>query len=107
MLIADRAEAAIERLNFLLEDSKLKPVQEGAVRMMLAQALEMAQRQKGISVPENHQAIIEQTRRAVGLGIEADAAARREWPKVTRRWASRPRRSGSTRSCSGSTPLTR
>lgn len=69
----ERAEAAIERLNALLTGEKLEPKVEGAVRVLLGEALELAQRQKRLSIPVNHQRIIEQTKLGLALGIAGDA----------------------------------
>jgi tetratricopeptide (TPR) repeat protein len=73
MLKAERVEAAIERCNLLLASGKLQPLQEGAVRMMLGEAIALGQEQRKLNIRDNHARIVEQTKRAIGLGIEADA----------------------------------
>jgi len=73
----ERGEAAVESLNKILELSKVKGPLEGAVRVLLGEALEMAQRQRRLDLPANHQRIIEQTKKGMGLGIEADAQMHR------------------------------
>ncbi len=73
----ERPEAALEQLNKLLNTEKLDAEHEGAIHLALAQSLELAQRQKKINVPVNHQRIIEQTRLAMGLGVRADADVHR------------------------------
>ena len=73
-LNAGRADPAMEILNaLLLEDSKLQPKQEGAVRMLLSEGLDVFQKEKHISVAKNHQSIIEQMKLAGRLGIKPDA----------------------------------
>src|SRR5690606_34947315 len=47
--------------------------QEGQIRILLAEALELGQQQRRISIPANHQRIIEQTRLALQLGIKPTA----------------------------------
>lgn len=77
LLRQERPEAALEQLNELLdgEGGELSALQEGAVRMMLGEALAVGQKQKKLDIASNHRRIVEQTRRAIDLGIEADASA--------------------------------
>ena len=72
MLKAERVEAAIEQCNLLLATGKLQPLQEGAVRMMLGEAIALGQQQRKLNLRDNHTRIVEQTKRAIALGIEAD-----------------------------------
>jgi tetratricopeptide (TPR) repeat protein len=72
-LSEERPEAAIEQLNDLLLTEKLHPEDKGQVHVLLAEALELGQRQRRISIPANHHRIIEQTQLALGTGLEATA----------------------------------
>src|SRR5688572_21884990 len=54
MLKAERVEAAIEQCNLLLATGKLQPLQEGAVRMMLGEAIALGQEQRKLDIRENH-----------------------------------------------------
>ncbi len=69
----ERAEATLEQLNRLLNTDKLEPQREAEVHLMLAEALELGQRQKRINIPVNHQRIIEQTQIALSQGARPDA----------------------------------
>src|SRR5688572_25807710 len=64
----ERPEAAIEYLNRLLAKEDLERDREAEIRLLLAEGLSLAQRQKKINVPENHRRIIEQTLTAMELG---------------------------------------
>ena len=68
-----RADAAIAQLNGILASRKLARVHEGAARMLLGEAIDLAQQQRHISIPDNHLQIIRQIETAVALGIEPDA----------------------------------
>jgi tetratricopeptide (TPR) repeat protein len=70
----DRPDAALQQLSRILETEKLQPATEGQIHLLVAEALEAAQKQKKIDVPANHQRIIEQTELAVQLGVKPDAA---------------------------------
>src|SRR5688500_8816534 len=72
-----RSEIAIEYLNRLLKTERLEPKFEGAVRMLLGEALDHAQRQRRIRVPANFEQIIVQTNLATKLGIAHDAQSHR------------------------------
>ncbi|MCY2955402.1 MAG: tetratricopeptide repeat protein [Planctomycetota bacterium] len=74
LLKQDRAEASIEQLNGMLNGGKLKPEMEGGMRVLLGEALQMAQRQRRLNIPANHQRIIEQTQRGMALGIAGNGA---------------------------------
>ena len=67
----DRPDAAIERLNDLLQASTLTDPQRADVHLLLAKSLERGQQVRGIDVPANHSRIIEQTRLALGRGVAA------------------------------------
>lgn len=69
----DRAEAAIAYLNKLLTKESLTPEQQGQIHLMLAESIELGQKQLRIRVPTNYANIIEQTRRALARGVKADA----------------------------------
>src|SRR5260221_9407107 len=61
----ERVEAALEQLNRLLNSEKLDRPHEGAIHLMLAEALELGQKQRKISIPANYVRIIEQTSAAL------------------------------------------
>jgi tetratricopeptide (TPR) repeat protein len=73
-LRAEKPEGAIEILNDVLRQEVPRASQTGdrsreaEARLALAAALEMGQRQRHISMPENHLAIVEQTRTAEKAG---------------------------------------
>lgn len=69
----DRPEAAWQQLARLMETQRLPKEKEAAVRMLLGKALANAQQQQKISIPANHQRIIEQTELALELGAKPDA----------------------------------
>lgn len=69
-----RPEAAIEHLNRILAKDKLEKEREAEVHLLLAEALELGQKQKKISIPENHRRIIEQTLIAQELGAKPTAS---------------------------------
>ncbi len=69
----ERPEAAIQFLNQLLTTHKLQPDKQGLIHMMLAEALDMGQKQSKTSVEINYRQILEQTRLAVSMGVQADA----------------------------------
>jgi tetratricopeptide (TPR) repeat protein len=71
LLKQNRPQAAIEPLNALLSQ-KLQPLQEGAARVLMAEAIEQWQKQKKISIAANHHRIIENTKLGLSLGIEPD-----------------------------------
>ncbi|MGD0463225.1 MAG: tetratricopeptide repeat protein [Tepidisphaeraceae bacterium] len=70
----DRPDAALQQLSRILETETPQPASEGQIHLLIAQALEAAQKQKKIDVPANHQRIIEQTELALQFGVKADAA---------------------------------
>ena len=69
----DRPDAAIERLNDLLQAGGLDDSHQSQIHLMLAESLEDGQRQRQIDVPANHLRIVEQTRLALGRGAEGSA----------------------------------
>ena len=71
----ERPEAAIEYLNRLLAKENLERDREAEIRLLLAEGLSQAQKQKKINVPENHRRIIEQTLTAMELGGKTSSPA--------------------------------
>jgi tetratricopeptide (TPR) repeat protein len=69
-----RPEAAIEHLNRLLAKEKLERDREAEIHLLLAESLELGQKQKKINIPENHRRIVEQTLMAMELGAKPTAA---------------------------------
>ncbi|MDB5301575.1 MAG: tetratricopeptide repeat protein, partial [Phycisphaerales bacterium] len=69
----DRFEAAIEQCNKLLASDKLKAEDEGRIHLLLARTLEAAQKSRHISIAGNYERIIEQTKLAMSLGLQATA----------------------------------
>jgi hypothetical protein len=74
-LSQERPDAGNALLNQILTSDKLTPEQQARVHLMLAESIEMAQKQRRIAVPANYSRIIEQTRLAVGRGAQLDAEA--------------------------------
>src|SRR5438552_6730973 len=68
----ERPKAAVERLNQLLATEKLELAVEGRIHLMLAEAIEMKQRQERTSITGFHRQIIQQTRLALARGIKLD-----------------------------------
>src|SRR5665213_1388239 len=66
-------DLAIAQSNKLLATANLKPEQEGALHLLLAQTLESAQKQRRIKNKTNYQTIIEQTKLALADGVQPDA----------------------------------
>jgi tetratricopeptide (TPR) repeat protein len=73
----DRPDAAFQQLVRILDTTKMEKDKEGQVHLLLAEALEDAQKQQKISIAANHQRIIEQTEQALALGAAADATVHR------------------------------
>jgi tetratricopeptide (TPR) repeat protein len=69
----DRPDAAWQQLARILETEKPEKDKEAQIHLMLGEALQATQTQLKISIPENHQRIIEQTELALEMGIVADA----------------------------------
>lgn len=73
----ERADAALAQLNKILTTEKLDTEHQGKVHLLLAESLEMGQKQLKVSVPANHRRIIEQTRLAMARGVKLDALSYR------------------------------
>jgi tetratricopeptide (TPR) repeat protein len=73
LLEQERPEAALDGLNSILRTEKLDAPTQGTIHLMIAESLEMAQKQRRKSVPENHRRIIEQSRLALGRGVKPEA----------------------------------
>jgi tetratricopeptide (TPR) repeat protein len=73
----ERADAALAQLNKILATEKLDADHQAKIHLMLAESLELGQKQLKISIPANHLRILEQTRLAVGEGAKLDAPAYR------------------------------
>jgi tetratricopeptide (TPR) repeat protein len=69
----DRPEAAADELNKLLGGERLTLENEARVHLMLAQAIEGAQKLKKLDLAANHEKIIEQSRIALSQGVKPDA----------------------------------
>jgi tetratricopeptide (TPR) repeat protein len=69
-----RPEAAIEQLNTLLAKERLEKDREAEIHLLLAEALELGQKQKKLNIPENHRRIVEQTLIAMEMGARPTAA---------------------------------
>lgn len=69
-----RPEAAIEQLNRLLAKEKLEKDREAEIHLLLAESLELGQKQKKLNIPENHRRIVEQTLIAMEQGAKPTAA---------------------------------
>jgi tetratricopeptide (TPR) repeat protein len=76
-LSQDRPDAALEQLNKILDTERLQRDSEAQIHLMMAQALEAAQKQLRISIPANHERIIEQTQLALAQGIKPDGEIHR------------------------------
>src|SRR5690349_7635622 len=74
-LSQERPEAALAALNKIVATEKLDKEHEGKIHLMLAESLDMGQKQLRISIPANHRRIVEQTRLALGNGAKIDAVA--------------------------------
>ncbi|CAN5648429.1 hypothetical protein BH09PLA1_BH09PLA1_22030 [soil metagenome] len=76
-LAQERPDAANALLNRIITSEKLSPEQQGSVRLLIAESIDMAQKERHISVPLNYVRIIEQTRLAAGVGAKLDWQAHR------------------------------
>ncbi len=65
----DQPEPAIERLNALLDSSKLTKSNAATVHLLLAEALEAGQKAHHVSLEANHLRIIQQSHLALDLGV--------------------------------------
>ena len=70
LLKAERPEAAINALNRIVLAEKLDRDHDGAVHLLLGQALAALQQQKKISLRSYHEQIVEQTTMAESLGVK-------------------------------------
>ena len=73
----ERGEAAIEVLNKLLPEKKLDKPRQGIVHLLLAEALEVGQREKRVDLISNHEQIVRQTQEAEGCETPLTAADHR------------------------------
>src|SRR5438552_1612776 len=73
----DRPEAAVEHLNKLLASERMETNNEGTVHLLIAEAIEQAQKQKHITIPANYQNIIDQTQLALSMGVKPNAPIHR------------------------------
>jgi len=71
-LAQERPDAANALLNRILSSEKLNSIQQGSVHLLIAESLEMAQKQLRIAVPANYISIIEQTRLATANNAKLD-----------------------------------
>ena len=69
----DRPEAAADQLNKLLAGERLTLENQAKVRLLLAQAIEEAQKLKKLDLPANHERIIEQSKIAISQGVKPEA----------------------------------
>lgn len=77
LLNAERPEAATEWLKKLMTTDGLTPAQQGQIHLMLAEALEMFQEQKRVTIEGLQIRIIQQTKLATARGIQLDGPAYR------------------------------
>src|SRR3954454_17259985 len=73
LLRQNRPEAAIEQLNRILAREKLEKDREAEVHLLLAESLEVGQKQRNTNPPENHRRSVEQTLAAMELGAKPTA----------------------------------
>lgn len=69
----DRPEAAADQLNKLLAGERMTLENEASVHLLLAQAIEGAQKLKKLDLPANHERIIEQSKIAISQGVKPEA----------------------------------
>ncbi|MGF1635100.1 MAG: tetratricopeptide repeat protein [Phycisphaerae bacterium] len=70
----ERPTAALEELNAVLGDKHASRDLRGMAHLLVAESLELGQKQKSLSIPANHRRIVEQTHEALGLGVTGTAA---------------------------------
>ncbi|MGA3065937.1 MAG: tetratricopeptide repeat protein [Tepidisphaeraceae bacterium] len=73
----DRPDAAWQQLVRILESEKPAKDKEAQIHLMLAESLDDLQTQQKISIPANHERIIEQTEIALEMGAVPDANVHR------------------------------
>jgi tetratricopeptide (TPR) repeat protein len=76
-LDADRPDAAWQQLVRILDTEKPPKGKEAQIHLMLAESLENLQTQEKISIPANHERIVEQTEIALDMGAIPDATVHR------------------------------
>jgi tetratricopeptide (TPR) repeat protein len=72
-----RPDAAWQQLVRILDSEKPEKDKEAQIHLMLAESVEESQNQEKISIPANHERIIEQTELALDMGAVADANVHR------------------------------
>lgn len=82
LLKAERPEAAVERLKKLLSLDDLTPTQQAQIHLYFAEAIDLYQQLKRVTVPALQIRIIEQTRQAVAKGMQLDAGGYRRLGKA-------------------------
>jgi TolA-binding protein len=70
LLHCDRPDAAIESINRLVASERFDPQAQAQIHLLLAEAMDASQKQRRISVPANHQRIIEETQMALAQGVK-------------------------------------
>src|SRR5262249_32601445 len=68
----ERPKAALELLNKVLTTDKLENSSEGQVHIMLAESLDMAQKQQKLNIAANYARIVEQTQLGLAGGVKPD-----------------------------------
>jgi tetratricopeptide (TPR) repeat protein len=68
----ERPKASLELLNKILTTDKLESDAQGRVHIMLAESLDMAQKQQKLHIAANYARIIEQTQLALARGVKGD-----------------------------------
>jgi tetratricopeptide (TPR) repeat protein len=76
-LAQERPDAANQLLNRIVTSEKLSAEQQGEIHLLIAESIDMRQKQLRIAVPVNYINIIEQTRQANGNGAKLDWQAYR------------------------------
>lgn len=69
----DRPEAAADRLNGLLAGERLTLENQAKVHLLIAEAIEKAQKLRKLDLPANHERIIEQSKIAISQGVKPEA----------------------------------
>jgi tetratricopeptide (TPR) repeat protein len=72
-LTNQRWDAALSQLNSLLASERLDAEHQAKIHMMLAESLEMGQKQLKVNVPVNHRRIVEQSMLAAGRGYKLES----------------------------------
>ncbi len=82
LLKMERPEAAVERLKKLIVTDNLNPDQQARIHLHFAEALELYQDLKHLTIPALQIRVIEQTRLAVASGMRLDGPAQRRLGKA-------------------------